>query len=347
MDRQAIEALAAAGIMRLPQSFMRRLVGPPIVIGESSMEARTQFLLDLQARSGRPGFGDLDVAATRAAFDGMRSGLGAGARAVARVVNRLIPGPGGEIPVRIYSSVASPSAAPAVVFFHGGGWVIGDLESHDEVCRALAADAECVVINVDYRLAPEHRFPAAPDDALAAYRWVREHAAELGVDTDRIAVAGDSAGGNLAAVVAQETKGETGPCYQVLIYPVTDLRCNSESYELFGDGFFLTKKGMEWFRGHYIEHQSDWENPRASPLLAADVSGVAPAYVATAGFDPLRDEGRAYADKLAEAGVDVSYRCYGGTIHGAVSLAGVLPSGRRMLDDSIGVLRRVFSKVSG
>jgi acetyl esterase len=348
MDRQTIEAIAAAAIMRLPQSLMRWLVGPPTVVGDSSMEARTQFLLQLQARSGAPGFGDLGVDETREVFDGMRSGLGPGARVVASVVDRLIPGPDGEIPVRIYSSVVSPSDAPALVYYHGGGWVIGNIDSHDEVCRALATGAECVVISVDYRLAPEHHFPAAADDALAAYRWARDNADTLGINADRIAVGGDSAGGNLAAVVARDTREDASPpCYQLLIYPVTDLRCDSASYESCGDGFFLTAAGMKWFREHYLEEESQREDPRASPLLADDFAGLAPAYVATAGFDPLRDEGRAYAEKLADAGVDVSYRCYGATIHGCISLAGVLPAGRQMLDDCIGALRGAFAKVAG
>lgn len=346
MDKQAIEAFAAAAIMRLPGSLMRKLVGAPSVIGDCVMETQTQFLLHLQARSGRPTFGELGVEETREAFGAMRNGLGPGTRNMARVVDRLIPGPDGEIPVRIYSPVANPDGLPALVFFHGGGWVIGDINSHDEVCRVLAADAECIVINVDYRLAPEHRFPAAADDALAAYRWTVQYADELGVDRDRIAVGGDSAGGNLAAVVSQQARADKQPpAFQLLIYPVTDLRCDSASYDACGEGFFLTRQGMEWFRGLYLTDDAQREDPRASPLLAEDLSGLAPAFVATAGFDPLRDEGRAYAQKLAGAGGEVSYRCYSGTIHGCLSLSGVLPQGRRLLDDAAGALRSVFARL--
>jgi acetyl esterase len=346
MDRQAIEARAAAAVLRLPESIMRMASGAPKVVGSYTMEAQSQFLLELQERSGRPGFGQLSVEETREAFGGMSTGLGAGARVLRSVVDRRIPGPAGDIPVRIYTPMASPSGAPALVYYHGGGWVIGDVNSHDELCRALAQEAECVVINVDYRLAPEHKFPASADDSLAAYRWSVEHAVELGIDSSRIAVGGDSAGGNLAAVVSQDCKGaESAPCFQLLIYPVTDLRCESASYEECAEGFFLTREAMHWFRDHYLVEESQREDPRASPLLTSDASGLPPAFVATAGFDPLRDEGRAYAEKLASAGGVVSYRCYEGTIHGCVSLSGVLPSGARMLADAVGALRGAFSRV--
>jgi acetyl esterase len=347
MDRQAIEALVAAGIMRLPVPLMRALNGTPTAVDGKTLEPRTQFLLNMQERSGRPGFGELGVDETRVAFDGMRNGLGPGARVIAHVNDRVIEGPGGDVPLRIYSPHVAANNAPALVFYHGGGWVIGNIETHDDICRALACAAECVVISVDYRLAPEHCFPAAADDALAAYRWVRDHSSELGVDASRIAVGGDSAGGNLAAVVSQDTKNDDVPiCFQLLIYPVTDLRCASASHESFADGFFLTRQAMLWFRGHYLADESAIEDPRVSPLLAEDLSGLPPAFVATAGFDPLRDEGRAYAEKLGAAGVSVSYRCYEGTIHGCLSLSGVIPPGRAMLDDCVGALRGAFSRVA-
>jgi len=337
----------AAAIMRLPAFAMRKLTAAPIVVGDCRLETQAQFLLELQARSGRPGFGELGVQETRAAFGGMRNGLGPRPRPVARVIDRLIPGLGVEIPVRIYSPVANPDGAPALVYYHGGGWVIGDLDSHDDVCRSLAVGAECVVVSVDYRLAPESRFPAAVDDAIAAYGWVREHAAELGVDRARIAVGGDSAGGNLAAVVAQSEKREANPpCFQLLIYPVTDLRCESSSYEAFADGFFLTRAAMHWFRDLYLSVESERLDVRASPLLADDLTGLAPLFLATAGFDPLRDEGRAYAQRVADAGGEVAYRCYKGAIHGCLSLAGVLPEGRRLLLDGIGALRMIYSRLS-
>jgi acetyl esterase len=203
-----------------------------------------------------------------------------------------------------------------------------------------------VVVAVDYRLAPEHKFPAAIDDALTAFRWVAEHAAEIGVDPARIAVAGDSAGGNLSAVVAQQTAAEEhAPCFQVLLYPVTDLSEDSASYEAFADGYLLTRAGMHWFRDHYLSVDAERADPRASPLRAHDLHGVAPAFIATAGFDVLRDEGRAYARKLADAGVPVSYRCYDSTIHGFFSLGGVLPAGRRLLDDTVGALRLAFARL--
>ncbi len=348
MERKDIEALVAAAIMRAPMPIVRAVNSTPTSVDGRVLEPRTQFLLGLQVRSGRPGLGEMDVEQTREAFGSMTTGLGPGARALARVVDRRIDGPAGDIPVRVYSPSATPKAEPALVYYHGGGWVIGNPDTHDEVCRALAETAECVVVSVDYRLAPEHRFPAAVDDALAAFRWVRDHADELGIDARRIALGGDSAGGNLSAVVAQLTKGDAiPPCFQMLVYPVVDLRCDSGSYDSFAEGFFLTRDAMHWFRDKYLDNEAQREDPRASPLLSDDVSGVAPAFIATAGFDPLRDEGRAYAEKLAAAGVVVSHRCYEGAIHGCLSLAGVLAPGRAMLDDCTGALRAAFSRVTG
>lgn len=235
---------------------------------------------------------------------------------------RDLSGPDGPLRVRFYRDANLTTTPPAICFFHGGGWVIGDLASHDGPCRELAATSGAVVMSVDYRLAPEAPYPAAIDDCLAAYRWLSEHSGELGVDGDALALMGDSAGGNLAALVAlgARDQGLRPPAVQALVYPATDFTMTSRSIDTFAEGFLLTRDSMEWFRGQYLPDSERWHDPAASPLYA-DVTGVAPALVFTGGFDPLRDEGRAYAAKLAEAGVPVVDRCFDDQIHGFYNIA--------------------------
>jgi acetyl esterase len=212
-----------------------------------------------------------------------------------------------------------------VVYFHGGGHVIGDLDTHDQPCRFFAREVPALILAVDYRLAPEHRFPAAVDDALAGFSWACEQATRLGADQARIAVAGDSAGANLAAVVCRLARDEGGPLpvFQALIYPVIDFSAKRRSHELFGEGFFLTSEEMDWYRERYLVSEQDRTDPRASPILAADLFGLPPAFVVTAGFDPLRDEGEDYAARLREAGVDVTLRRESDLVHGFISAVGL------------------------
>jgi acetyl esterase/lipase len=266
---------------------------------------------------------------------------------MAAVTDRTFPGPAGEVPVRVYVPTTEPGPRPVLVYFHGGGWVIGDLESHDATVRALAAASGLTVVAVDYRLAPEHPFPAAIDDCLAAVCWVAEPstAAELDVDPARMAVGGDSAGGNLAAVAAQQLR-DTGPTlrFQVLVYPATEMHFTHPSIEENADGYFLTKADMAWFRGHYCAGE-DWNDPRMSPLLATDeaVRGVAPALVITAEFDPLRDEGEAYAAKLQAAGVDAKATRYDSVIHGFFSMGDLVPEGKAAIDEAAEALRAALA----
>jgi acetyl esterase len=236
---------------------------------------------------------------------------------VAQVENRTIPGPAGDMPVRIYAPAGS-GPFPVLVFFHGGGWVICDLDTHDGHCRSLCNGAGCVVVSVDYRLAPEHKFPAAPEDCYAATQWVAAHAAEINGDPARLAIGGDSAGGNLTAVVAQMARDQRGPAllFQLLIYPATDFTFTGPSLTENADGYFLTAEDMRWFSGYYLRDPADRTNPLASPLLAADLSNLPPALVITAEFDPLRDEGEAYGQRLKQAGVPTSISRYPGMIHG-------------------------------
>ncbi len=248
--------------------------------------------------------------------------------------DRTIPGPAGEIPIRIYTP-AGQGPKPVIVYFHGGGWVIGELDTVDNPLRRIANRTGAVVVSVDYRLAPEHVYPAAFDDSYAATAWVAEHAAELGGDPERVAVSGDSAGGNLAAAVAIAARDRQGPrlAAQLLIYPVTDFDFTTESYEQNGEGYLLTKGSMQWFWAHYLGAQDLGKDPYACPARADDLAGLPPAFVATAEFDPLRDEGEAYAANLRIAGVDVTAKRYDGMLHGFAWTLGATPSGAVLIDD--------------
>ncbi len=247
---------------------------------------------------------------------------------MAQVRDLQAPGPGGAVPLRLYRPLGSRDNAPlpVLVYYHGGGWVIGDLDTHDTLCRELSSESGCAVVAVDYRVAPEHRFPSAVDDAVAAARWVRGQAAALHLDASRMAVGGDSAGANLAAVVAIAARdaGDLALRFQLLIYPVTDMRQAAASYETRGSGYSLTADTMRYFRGHYIEaeaHHTDW---RASPLLHPDLGGLPPALVLTAGYDPLRDEGLHYAQRLTEAGNTAAHICFERQMHGFITLGKVI-----------------------
>jgi acetyl esterase len=251
---------------------------------------------------------------------------------VAQVVNRTIPGPDGEIPIRVYRPEGE-KPFPTVVYFHGGGFVSGSLDSHDAVCRYLARESDCVVVSVGYRLAPEHPFPAAVEDAIATTEWVAEHTEALG-GTGELAVVGDSAGGNLAAVAALAARDRGGPDidYQVLIYPGVGTREDHESVEE-NDGLVLSRADIEWFSDCYYGSEITLQNPYADPSRACDLSGLSPATVLTAEFDPLRDGGRAYADRLEDDGVDVRYVEYEGMIHGFVSMTDAIDRATEAIED--------------
>jgi len=246
---------------------------------------------------------------------------------IAKVENRTVPGPDGEVPVRIYTPDAT-GTLPVLVFYHGGGWVVGSIETHENICRALANQTPCVVVSVEYRLAPETKFPGGLEDCYAATRWASEHAAELGADASRLAVGGDSAGGNLAAAVSLAARDRGGPsiAFQLLIYPVTDANFETASYREKGEGYGLTLDGMQYFWELYFEDQSDVGNPLAS-VLRADLAGLPPALVITAEYDPLCSEGDAYAEKLKAAGVPVEHVSYPGQIHGFFNVGTMMQTG--------------------
>lgn len=263
---------------------------------------------------------------------------------LAQVEDRAIEGPGGDLPIRVYTP---DDTAPfgALVYLHGGGWVMNSIETHDDLCRRLAAAGECVVVSVEYRLAPRHKFPCAAEDAYAATRWVAEHAAELQVDSSLIAVGGDSAGGNLAAAVCLMARDRGTPdlAYQLLLYPITDYTFDTASYRECGDGYFLTCEQMKWFWKHYLPDESHAHHPYASPLRA-DLTGLPPAYILTAEYDPLRSEGEAYADALHTAGVSVSLRRVEGMIHGFLRRTELFDQAHRVIDQLGEALREVFGR---
>lgn len=264
---------------------------------------------------------------------------------VDRVQDLKIPGPGGELAIRAVTPEGAGTALlPVVSYYHGGGWVAGDLDSHENVCRALANAAGALVVSVDYRLAPENPFPAAAEDAHAAAAWLAVNAGEIGGDPSRLAVCGDSAGGNLAAAAAMMARDRGGPsiALQVLAYPITDFNFETESYRLFAEGFFLTRADMLWYWDQYAPKIEDRRHPWASPMRAEDLSGLPPALVITAGHDVLRDEGESYARRMKDSGVAVRLSRYEGMIHGFLRRYHAFDQGRVAIDEIASELRRAF-----
>jgi len=313
-----------------------------------SLHPDVAALLERAARSPLPPYYEVPPPVARRLYRESRAPLTPDPPAVESVQLRLAPGPGGPVPVRCYrpKGATKDERLPALLYFHGGGWVIGSLEAYDLPCRFFCARTGCAVVAVDYRLAPEHKFPAALDDAVASFRWLAQDAVELGIDPDRIVVAGDSAGGTLATVTAQKVRGEARtPCLQWLIYPATDLAADTPSHASCGQGFLLTQADMEWFRGLYLNDLSEITDPRVSPLRTSDLSGLPPALIFTAGLDPLRDEGRAYAEKLATAGVKVVHREFESLIHGFVGMRGALQAAARAMDDMVAGLRHELARL--
>jgi acetyl esterase/lipase len=307
------------------------------------LDPQAQALLAVIAAPGMPPLHAQSVADARAAVLAFAQ-LGGEPEPVSQIEDRQLPGPDGAIPVRIYTPAGS-GPLPVLVFFHGGGWVLCNLDTHDPVCRSLANAAGCVVVSVDYRLAPEARFPAAADDCYAATQWAMGNAHLINGDAKRVAVGGDSAGGNLAAVVAlmARDRGAAAPIFQLLVYPVTDHLPDTPSSRENRDGYFLTGDDMVWFWSHYLSNESDAANPYACPLRAKSLAGLPPALVITAEFDPLRDEGEMYAARLREAGVKAGSVRYDGMIHGFFSMAGFLEQGRNALALAAAELRSVFA----
>ncbi len=308
-----------------------------------AIDPQVQALLNAAARSGRMPINRFPPVEARVQFKEMRRALLPPTPDIGSVNDFSVPSTRGPIPVRHYRPAGKnvSEVLPVLIYFHGGGWVVGDLESHDALCRQLSNGAGCAVIAVDYRMGPEHKFPAAVDDAEATVRYVSEQARSLSIDATRIAVGGDSAGGNLATIVSLLCRDRGGPAlkFQLLIYPATDMAMEHASQFLFAEGYNLTRELMLYFRGHYLNDPAEIKDWRASPLLSLDHSKLPSAHIITAGFDPLRDEGKAYADALSAAGVATTYRCYDGMIHGFITMSGVLDVAHEAIADCVAVLR--------
>lgn len=302
------------------------------------LESATAAILAHIAAEGGPELYDMAITESRAMYREMQPELPE--IVVHSVENLMIEGPAGAIPVRIYRPSAVP--APVHVHFHGGGWVIGDLDTHDRDCREICVGADCIVVAVDYRLAPEYIFPAAPEDCYASLCWAAANLDNLGALPGPVSVGGDSAGGNLAAAVALMARDRNGPAIamQLLIYPVTDAKMESQSYRDNADGYLLSRTMMSWFWDHYCPDLALRADPLASPITAEDLSGLPPALVMTAEFDPLRDEGEAYAERLMAAGVDVEVRRFEGLVHGFFSQAGFIEAAREGVDLAVKALRK-------
>ena len=346
--RQRLEFRAARLLSNLPQRMQVGLSGrPPVRVDGQTLEPELQLALSVIERRGVPPLETMPPDEAREAYRRHTTVTGGDPVPVGAVRDLTVEGAAGPLAARHYAPEEPGGPHPLIVFFHGGGFVIGDLDTHDAPCRLLCRHAGAHVLAVDYRLAPEHPFPAAVEDGRAALRWATAHAAELGADPDRVAVAGDSAGGNISAVVAWQAAREGGPApvLQVLVYPATNMVEPTRSHELFGGGFLLTRELLEWFAAQYIAG-ADPSDPRLSILGADDLHGVAPALVATAGFDPLRDEGEAYADRLRAAGTPVVLRRFPGLIHSFFNAVGTSRVSREAVIEIAGAARALLARVS-
>jgi acetyl esterase len=343
MADPTIERAILRGVLALPRPILRLIAGGGVVYrGGRTLDPRFQYLAR-QSRGAPPLSSLPPVEARQAASEALSAVAGAPEPGVATEAV-TIDGPGGIIDARAYRPSDQDPAAPMLVYAHMGGGVIGDLETAHVFCTILARIARCPVVSVDYRLAPEHRFPAALDDIGAAYEWALRNAERFGAPASRAAVGGDSMGGNFAAVLCQALKrrGQPQPALQLLIYPAVDVASETQSMTTYADAYPLPRPLMEWFIGHYMGPDDDPADPRLSPLKLADLSGLAPAVIATAGFDPLVDQGEAYAKRLRGAGTPVFYRCYDGLAHGFTAFTGALPAADVACREIAGLVREVM-----
>ncbi|HEY2661884.1 MAG TPA: alpha/beta hydrolase [Caulobacteraceae bacterium] len=339
----AVQRLILKGLLSLPTPLLRLMAGGGVVYqGGRTLDPRFQFLAN--AGRGAPPMASLTPEIARVGSAQALLAVAGKPEPGVRVEALSIEGPRGPISLRAYRPDGLDPASPLMVYAHMGGGVIGDLETCDVFCSILARSARCAVLSVSYRLAPEHRFPAGLEDVLAAYRWARDNTARFGAPEGRVAIGGDSMGGNFAAIIAQEMKraGEPQPALQLLIYPATDLTSESQSMTTYADAYPLSRQTMEWFIGHYLPPDAAPTDPRASPLLERDLTGLAPAVVVTAGFDPLNDQGEAYAKHLKDAGVPVAFRCYDSLAHAFTAFTGAVPCADVACREIAGLVREGF-----
>lgn len=340
LQRTAMQSALAS-----PPFIREKLSIPAREYDGASLDDTARLILGMQKTARIPAWSDLSPERSRRLFDSSGALLAPRAAPLESVTDITLDGANTSLPARVYRPYGLAANSPALVYFHGGGFVLGSITSHDPVCRTLAATAGCQVISVEYRLAPEHAFPAANEDAVAAFRSVIRRAESLSIDPSKLAVGGDSAGGYLSAQVAIATlKDERRPALQLLIYPAVDFTMSSPSIRALGDGLFLEERTMRWFLDHFVPASVDRASPDVSPLHhpIESLRGLPPAHVHTAGFDPLRDEGIAYATKLRDAGVEVEHKHYPTLVHGYLNIAGVVVAAVAPYFDAASALRRAF-----
>jgi acetyl esterase/lipase len=343
MANPALQRFMTRLVMSLPKPVLRAMSGGEAVeIGGRKLDHQFQMMAHA-AKSG-PKMTDFPAPVARAAAAQAFKGAAAPLEPGVIAEDFDIPAPHGALPARSYRPDNQDASAPVFVYLHMGGGVIGDLDTGHAFCSILAKGARCPVVSVDYRLAPEHKFPAGLDDSLYAYRWTRDNAGRFGAPTGIAAIGGDSMGGNFSAIIAQDLKkaGEPQPVLQLLLYPATDVASETQSMTTYADAFPLTRETMEWFMGHYVPEGIDYADVRLSPMKEPDLSGLAPAIVVTAGFDPLCDQGEVYAHKLLEAGVPAFYRCYDSLAHGFIGFTGLVKAADIAAREIAGMVRQGF-----
>jgi acetyl esterase len=343
MADPAVQRFLLRRILALPTPILRALAGGGVVYqGGRTLDPRFQFIA--HAASGAPSLTTLSPEAARKTSNQALAACQAKLESGVKIEPVSMEGPRGPIPMRAYRPPLQDPRAPVMVYAHMGGGVIGDLDTNEPFLTILAKIARCIIVSVDYRLAPEHKFPAGLEDVLAAYRWVRDNTDQFGAPSGHVAVGGDSMGGAFSAIVAQEMKrlGEPQPAFQLLIYPAVDVASETQSMTTYADAYPLTRQVLDWFIAHYLGPESDPADPRLSPIKTADLTGLAPAVVVTAGFDPLVDQGEAYARRLRDAHVPVIYRCYDSLAHGFTAFGGVVPKADCACREIAGMVRETI-----
>lgn len=343
---RALAHVLANLMPRTPLPLLRRIPGgPPDQVEGQLLDPQVRVILASVEATSVPEPWELGLAAARRQAENNMPVLAGRGPRMSRIKDFEIPGLTGNLRARLYRPRHVDQPAPALVFFHGGGWVLGSIDSHDAPCRLLADEGRCVVISVEYGLAPEHPFPSPGLDAVAAFRWVRARADTLGIDAARLGVGGDSAGGNLAAVVTQAARNEdfAPPRFALLIYPGLEMARTKPSHQTFSDRYLLTSRHIDWFLDKYVPPATDINDPRLSPICVSDVQGLCPAHVVTAGYDPLRDEGEAYASRLQGAGIDCTQQRYPSMVHGFFNMIGAVRFARSAVVETAHALRRGLS----